>query len=174
MEVLILKADDKSVKFKEETLFGFIGMRVVKTVLAVYLCFTISLFREASLPFYSAIAAILCMKTDHSDGLDTGKSRMIGTLIGGLYGFLAVILVKFLQLQLFGPIHYLILSLFLIPIIYTNVNIKSHSSTYISCVVFLSITVAHGSDVSPMLFALNRVIDTFIGIGVSVGVNRIL
>ncbi len=161
--------EDKS----EFCLFGFIGMRVIKTVLAVFLCFVISFLRP-SLPFYSAIAAILCMKPSYNDGLDTGKSRMIGTIIGGIFGFLEIVLIKKLGIPVYGLIHYFILSLFLIPIIYTNVNVKSHSSTYISCVVFLSIAVAHGNDAAPMLFALNRVIDTFIGIGVSIFVNRVL
>lgn len=158
---------------RKETLFGFLGMRVVKTVLAVFICFLISFFRS-SLPFYSAIAAILCMKNDHKDGLETGKSRMIGTIIGGVYGFIAIILAKSLGIELLGYTYYFILSIFLIPIIYTNIQVKSAASTYISCVVFLSITVAHGNDASPMLFAANRVIDTFIGIGVSIGVNLIM
>lgn len=70
--------------------------------------------------------------------------------------------------------YYLILALLMIPIIYTNVYFKVQSSTYISCVVFLSITVSHGKDVAPMLFALNRVIDTFIGIFVSLIINKII
>ena len=42
---------------------------------------------------------------------------------------------------------------------------------YITCVVFLSVTVAHGIDVSIYEFALNRILDTLIGIVVSLGVN---
>ena len=113
----------------------FLGMRVVKTVIAVYICFLISFFRNG-LPFYSAIAAILCMQNDHANSLEVGKGRMIGTFIGGIYGFLAIILINFVNVELFSYIHHLILSLFLIPIIYTNVFLKSNSSTYISCVVF--------------------------------------
>lgn len=151
----------------------FIGMRVTKTVIAVYTCFLISFFREG-LPFYSAIAAILSMQTDSKDSFEVGKNRIKGTIIGGVYGFLAIILVNFIGVEIFGHIHYLVLSLFLIPIIYTNVHLKTYTSTYISCVVFLSITVAHGGDSIPMYFALNRVIDTLIGIGVSWIINIII
>ena len=159
------KKTDKKIKF--------IGMRVIKTVLAVYTCFLISFFR-AGLPFYSAIAAILSMQTDFKEGLTVGKNRIKGTIIGGVYGFLGITLINFMGVETFGHIHYLILSLFLIPIIYTNVHLKSHTSTYISCVVFLSITVAHGGDSTPMSFALNRVLDTLIGIGVSWIINIIM
>lgn len=158
---------------KENKKIKFIGMRVIKTVIAVYICFLISFFRT-SLPFYSAIAAILSMQTDPKDSLAVGKNRIKGTLIGGLYGFIAITFVNFIGIETFGYIHYLILSLFLIPIIYTNVHLKSHTSTYISCVVFLSITVAHGGDSAPIYFALNRVLDTLIGIGVSLVINILI
>lgn len=150
-----------------------IGMRVIKTVIASYICFLLSYFRNTS-PFYSVIAAILSMQTDQDSSLKVGKSRMVGTIIGGIYGFVVIHLIDFLNIGIFNNIHYLILSLFLIPIIYTNVYIKYPSSTYISCVVFLSITVSHVGDTNPMYFAINRVIDTMIGIVVSLIVNRYL
>lgn len=158
---------------KKDKKIKFIGMRVVKTVIAVYICFLISIFRDG-LPFYSAIAAILSMQADTKDSLIVGKNRIKGTLIGGVYGFLAIVLINFMGVEIFGHIHYLVLSLALIPIIYTNVHLKSYTSTYISCVVFLSITVAHGGDSSPMYFTLNRVVDTLIGIGVSWFINIII
>ena len=37
--------------------------------------------------------------------------------------------------------------------------------------VFLSVTISHGADVNPYLFAINRIIDTLIGIAVSLAVN---
>lgn len=150
-----------------------LGMRVIKTVIAVYICFLLSFLRR-TMPFYSVIAAILCMQPDHKNSWKVGKNRMVGTLIGGLYGFLCIILIDFLNIELYNSLHYLVLSLFLIPIIYSNVYFKSPNSSYISCVVFLSITVNHGGDVAPMYFAINRVLDTLIGIIVSLGVNKIL
>lgn len=163
----------QSIENKKDRRIKFLGMRVIKTVIAVYICFLIS-FIKKSLPFYSVIAAILCMQNDSKNSWQAGKSRIIGTLIGGVYGFIAIILISFFKIELFNYIHYLVLSLFLIPIIYSNVYLKVPNSTYISCVVFLSITVSHGGDMAPMYFALNRVIDTLIGIGVSLVINKIL
>ncbi len=151
----------------------FPGMRVVKTVIAVYICFLLSFIRKTK-PFYSVIAAILCMQSDSKNGWQVGKNRMIGTIIGGIYGLIAIILINFFNIELFSYIHYLVLSLFLIPIIYSNVYLKVPNSTYISCVVFMSVAVSHGGDTSPMFFALNRVIDTLIGIIISIIVNKII
>ncbi|WP_200804865.1 FUSC family protein [Anaerosalibacter sp. Marseille-P3206] len=158
---------------KKNKKIKFLGMRVIKTVIAVYLCFLISFIRKTS-PFYSAIASILCMQNSHDNSFKVGKNRMIGTIIGGLYGLLVIVGIDYINVELFSPIYYLILSLFLIPIIYTNVYCKTASSTYISCVVFLSITVSHIGDASPTIFALNRIIDTLIGILISLLINKTL
>lgn len=122
-------------KERENRKIKFPGMRVIKTVIAVYMCFLISFIRETS-PFYSAIASILCMQNSHDNSFKVGKNRMIGTIIGGLYGLLVIVAVDYFDIKLFNFIYYLILSLFLIPIIYTNVYFKTANSTYISCVVF--------------------------------------
>lgn len=162
--------EDKNTQAKSKKI---IGMRVIKTVIAAYICFLISFIRKTS-PFYSVVAAILCMQNDHDNSLKVGKNRMIGSIIGGIYGFIGIVLIDLINIELFNYLHYLILSIFLIPIIYTNVYLKSSSSTYISCVVFLSITVSHGGDSYPMYFAINRVIDTMVGIVVSLVINRIM
>lgn len=148
-------------------------MRVLKTVISVYLCFLIGIARDA-VPFYSAIAAILCMQSDYKNSFKVGKSRIIGTLIGGIYGFLAILGFTYINIELFGYIHYLILSLFLIPIIYTNVFFKVPSSAYLSCVVFLIMTVSNVENIEPLVFASNRIIDTLIGIIVSLIINVVI
>ena len=39
-----------------------IGMRIIKSAVAVFICFLIYLIRGEGLPFYSTIAAIMCMQ----------------------------------------------------------------------------------------------------------------
>ena len=40
-----------------------IGLRMIKSAVAVFLCFVIYLLRgQHGMPFYSAIAAVLCMQ----------------------------------------------------------------------------------------------------------------
>ena len=151
----------------------FFGMRTIKTLIAVYLCFAIGILRGV-LPFYSAIAAILCMKKDVDEGKRAGVHRSIGTLIGGGIGLLCLLLFRRLNIPEFGWLHFLLITLGLVPVIYSIVALKAKESVYIGCVVFLSVTVSHGGDEKPYLFAANRVLDTFIGIITSQAVNRIL
>ncbi|MFA0815180.1 MAG: aromatic acid exporter family protein [Anaerofustis sp.] len=160
-------------KTKEKTKLPKVGMRIIKTVIAVYLCCVIDILR-AQQPFYSMIAAILCMQPDRETSLKTGLNRTVGTLIGGVYGIIPLLLDNWLHLQNAPYLYYLILSLFLIPLIYTAVMVKKSTAAYITCVVFLSITVSHITDVNPYLFAANRMLDTLIGIGVSLLVNIVL
>ena len=64
-----------------------VGMRMVKSAIAVFLCFVVFIIRgNNGIPFYSAIAAVLCMQPEVSDSMSKGKSRIISTLIGGCLG----------------------------------------------------------------------------------------
>ncbi len=158
---------------KDRKLLGLIGMRVMKTALAVYVCFLISLPRGNS-PFYSVIAAIISMKNDSIESMNTGISRIIGTLIGGSFGLGTILLINYLDISLFGHFHYLILSLILVPVIYSSIRLHSPSSTTISCIVFISIAVSHIDNASPFMFTINRVVETSIGVLVAIVINNFL
>lgn len=61
-----------------------IGLRTLKTVLAVWVCFLIGDIRQAGVPFYAAIAAILCVQHNMKDSFRVAKNREIATIIGGI------------------------------------------------------------------------------------------
>lgn len=149
-----------------------IGMRILKTFIAVYLCFLIYLLRgEQGSPFYSTIAAILCMQPYVSNSFKVAMNRTLGTFIGGAMGLILLIFERqFIPVEM-PALQYFIVSLCIIPLIYFTVTIKKPTASYITCVVFLSITVTHGADVNPLIFTIDRILDTLIGIFVSLGVN---
>ena len=148
-----------------------VGLRMVKSAVAVFLCFVVYLVRGEGIPFYSAIAAILCMQTDVHNSVKVALNRTVGTLIGGLFGVLVLLAERQFIPQSQPILQYLLVSLSVIPIIALTVALGKSSASYISCVVFMSVTVSHGADVIPWLFGLNRMIDTLIGIFVSLAVN---
>lgn len=150
-----------------------IGLRIIKSAIAVFLCFAVDLLRGDGIPFYSAIAALLCMQPDISSSLRTGISRMEGTLIGGFAGMLLLFFERRFLPSDARLLQYLMVSAMIVPLIYITVLLKMTSASYITCVVFMSVTVSHGADVSPWLFALNRILDTLIGIVVSLAVNAV-
>lgn len=149
-----------------------IGKRILKSSLAVFLCFVIYLLRgEEGIVFYSCIAAVLCMQQDSSNTRRVAANRVVGTLIGGFSGMLVLIIEKQLVPVDLPIVTYAFISFMIIPIIYVTVLLKKTSASYISCVVFMSVTVSHGADINPYLFACNRMLDTLIGIFVAYGIN---
>lgn len=149
-----------------------VGMRMIKTSIAVFLCFLVDLIRQDGVPFYSAIAAVLCMQSEITDSKAKAKSRIIATIIGGVAGMVFLHIENSLPFLISDWIRYFAISVCLIPILYFTVIIKKPSSSYLSCVVFMCITVAHVDDSNATIFAINRILDTIIGIVISLGVNQ--
>ena len=147
-----------------------IGMRIVKTVLAVFVCSILGWLRGET-AFFSRIAAVLCMQKSAEKTLTTSFNRVIGTAVGGAYGVIVLFLETQFRLQRILPLFYLIVSLMLIPVILTATGIKKPSVAAFACVVFLSTTVYHVGDADPYTYALNRMLDTVIGIVVALIVN---
>ncbi|MCR5656957.1 MAG: FUSC family protein [Butyrivibrio sp.] len=149
-------------------------MRIIKSAIGVLICFAIYFLRgKQGAPFYSALAVLWCIQNQTKNTVGNALQRTIGTGIGAAYG-LVYILVK-QQFPVLGDsfLHYAIISLALIPIIYTTVVIKQKTASYFSCVVFLSIVVNHLMDENPYIFVLYRSMDTLIGIFVALILNSI-
>lgn len=150
-----------------------IGMRMCKSAIAVLCCLFISLFRaNEGIVFYSCIAAVLCIQQDISGSKKVGFNRLKGTCIGGIIGMIFLYMEAFLEIDLLLS-RYLLIAFFIIVVIYISVCLKMSQASYIACVVFLSISITHASDVNALLFASNRMLDTFIGIFVALLINGI-
>ena len=153
-----------------------IGARIIKSSVAVALCMVIYFFRTLlpignGIPFYSALAALWCLQPYSNSTKNNAGQRSTGTFIGAAYGLAFIVLLHFFGLS--EPILvYLLASAIIIPVIYLTVILNKRNASFFSCVVFLSIALTHSFDENPYLFVLNRVLDTFIGIGVGLAVNH--
>lgn len=141
-----------------------IGLRMIKTVLAVAICGIIGWLRGSTTMFYSMIAAVLCLQNSKQKTILFSLNRLLGTLIGGFYGVVLLYLAKWIGFFDIEPLYYIIASLFVIPVMFTSLLVRKPSIAAFSCVVLFSVTIAHSLDESPLLFALGRVFDTTIGI----------
>lgn len=149
-----------------------IGMRIIKSSIGVLLGFIIYLLRgRQGAPFYTALSVLWCMQPYYSNAKANAIQRTIGTMIGAFYG-LIMILLEYYFLPFDNEfIRYLIISVLIIPVIYTTVVINKKNASYFSCVVFLSIVVNHLNDKNPYFFVFNRVLDTMIGIVLALIIN---
>lgn len=153
-----------------------IGMRIIKSALAVGICYIVNLLRgEQGMVFYSQLAALWCIQMYRSNTKQNAIQRTIGTVVGAIYGLLYLLVCPlFISEGLSGEIiGDLLISLMIIVVLYTTVVLNKKQASYFSCVVFLSIVVNHVQDINPFLFVLNRFLDTMIGIAVGIIVNDI-
>lgn len=153
------------------------GQRIVRSTIAVALCFVIYYLRgKRGIPFYSALAVLQCMQPYHTSMKEMAKKRTTGTFVGAFWGLVVILILLALNRNRPGGIEesftkYMLISLFTGIVLYSTVVLDCKKSSYFSCVVFLSITVMHITDESPILFVMNRVLDTLIGIGLAIIVN---
>lgn len=152
--------------------FPHIGMRIVKTAVAVFITLMLSQLRADSLPIYAALAAMLCMQTSNTTSLMKGLDRIIDTLVGVGFGLATSLVIT--RFGVFGnlSLRYLLIGLVTMLVIYVTVLLKRPASSYFTWVVFLGIVLMEEGH-SPIYFSINRMIDTLIGIGVSFVVNGV-
>lgn len=159
--------------------FPKIGLRIIKSAVAVLLCYVFNYFRgDNGIVFYSQLSVLWCIQSYISTTKQNAFQRIAGTFIGAGFGLIVLLLfmlfrnagwsVNILNLYL---IKGLITSVGIIFVLYTTVILNKKNASYFSCVVFLSIVVIHGGDNNPFIFTLNRVIDTMVGIFIGVAVN---
>lgn len=147
------------------------GLRIVKTFIAVSLAMLISSFRPGEgLPFYSAIAAIICLKSDVEGSREIGINRIIGTMLGGLCGLIYLLIVPANYLPV--PVELILISLLASIIIWVMAMAGKPKAISIMAIVFLSITINHGNEGNLLfLFAFNRTFDTMVGVISAIVVN---
>lgn len=151
-----------------------IGMRIIKSAVAVLICYLISFIRgDSGIVFYSQLAALWCIQSYKTGTKRNASQRFLGTVVGAVYGLIFLLFRNSMTLRdstryIFDA---LVISVMIIIVLYTTVIIKKKHASYFSCVVFLSIVVNHIGDVNPYLFVWNRFLDTIIGIAVGYIVN---
>ncbi|MFV0504768.1 MAG: HAD hydrolase family protein [Lachnospirales bacterium] len=160
----------------EQFKFLPIGQRLIRSVLAVFICLLMYEVRgEDGTQFYSILAALLCVQNYRRNTIEVGVTRMQGTLIGAFWGLLLIIMgVNFFPAILSNNIiSYTFISIFTGIVIYSTVLIGLKDLAYFACTVFLSIAIMHADNGAPYLHVASRVIDTLIGVMVALFVDSI-
>lgn len=142
----------------------YIGMRTLKTGIAVVLTLYLGQTFLISNVFYAVIGTIFALQNTMKSSLVAGKNRLFGTVMGAIIGFL------FAQLQLHSP---LFIGLAVIMTIVCCNSFKISSSIIIASTVCVSILIGiQGQD--PLIYSILRTTDTSIGIIVGIFVNYVI
>lgn len=176
-----------------------IGQRNIKTAISVFIALILYVFlyfldefigqekegfkglTAIYTPFFGAIAAAYTSHKDYKSSLKQARIRSVGSIIGGCFGMLLIMLYEFLFITLF-PIneHYLyqilqytFVGFGIILLIYLAVCVKQPDATFISCLTYLSVTISvRNGGMNIVMFATNRILSTLIGVGIALLVNN--
>ena len=149
-----------------------LGLRAAKTSIAVLICVLLALlFRRADM-FFSSIATIICMRQTYNETYNAGISRLIGTSIGGAVGLIVLLISQHIPCKFYATS--ILAPLFVLAVIYICNFIEFKASVEIACIVLLSVIMVHSDAAynNTFFYVVNRVLDTSMGIVVSMFVNK--
>lgn len=140
-----------------------IGMRTIKTGIAVSVCTLLAKYLVHN-PMYAGVGCVVSVQDTVKGSLKLGFERIKGTMLGGLIGFLCVLI---------KPGDPILAGLGIMATIYgcTTLNIKS--GIVVSSVTFLLVHLGI-IDSTPAYYSISRVIDTSVGVIIGIAINYIL
>lgn len=149
---------------KRHTVHVHIGLRTIKTALAVTLSLMLaSLFGSYS-PVYAGIGAILAVTRTVRDSLKQALTQYTGLVIGGVVGFLLILIFHRTPPWAVG--------LGIIAAITLCIRCKADFAASTACFIVLSACINTGDNV--MHEMLYRLLDTTLGLTVGLGINILL
>jgi uncharacterized membrane protein YgaE (UPF0421/DUF939 family) len=139
-----------------------IGLRTIKTALAVSISIFLSQLLNLEYPYFVAMTAIISMDRTARLSIDMGRNRVIGTLIGALIGIL------FATIDQGNP---WLAGVGILTIILISNKLNLPGSITVGSFVFVAIMVHISSDVSPFFYGLHRTLDSLFGALIAFVVN---
>ena len=151
-----------------------IGLRTIKSGIAVFLC----LLLLPNEPFFACLTAVICLQDTVYNSIHMGINRGAGTIIGASFGLIFLYLFRSLEIHIPNQyiaklVIYIIISSGIIFMIYLCNILKRPGAINITCIVFLGVTTAHAYS-DPLFYATNRIIETLLGIVISILVNKLI
>lgn len=149
--------------------FPKIGMRNIKTSISVFLCLLLFQILNRDNALQACIAAVICMQNTIVDSYKKGIERVKGTILGGIGGAFVLYLITNFGYE---DIIIFVIPLGIVILIELCVTLNMKQSVVICCVVYLGILITIEREGGPVIYAVNRVIDTTIGIMITIIVNK--
>lgn len=141
-----------------------IGMRTIKTTIAVLLTIIIAHILKLQSPLLAGIAAIVTMQSNIINSIEEGKSRLLGTVFGAIVGIL---------FALIAPGNLLLVGIGMIVVIIVCNHMDWEDSIIIALIVFLSMMIEQ-KEGQRLSYTINRTIDTFLGVLIASIINVII
>lgn len=144
---------------------GRIGLRTIKTGLAVSLSLLVTYLFGSQYPIFAVVAAISAMSRTINGTLDSCREQIIGTIFGALTGCLFLYFLPHYRLALMG--------LGIILVILLCNLMKVPIAIPLSCITFCVICL-NDPGTNNIIYSFYRFIDTVTGLLVAFGVNALI
>ena len=148
-----------------------VGMRIIKTVVAVFLCGLLAFLRDKS-ALYSMFAALFCVQRSAGKTIESSINRLLGTLVGGVVGVLTVYAMDTLHILRIDLLRYFLMALLLIPVIELCLVIKKPDCAGMACMVVMCLVVDPGD--KPAVDSIERLFETAVGVALACGIDVLL
>lgn len=139
-----------------------LGLRIIKTGVAVTVCVAISRLISIDQPFVAVITAVMSMGKSIDSTVKSGKNKLIGVLIGSLTGGVFAML---------SPSNAGLCGIGAILVLYLCHILRLENAGALACVIFAAIMFESGAAFPAWLYALSCAQGALIGIAVAVIVN---
>lgn len=150
-----------------------LGQRIIKTATAVFLLLIIYMLQGGHGSVNSAcVTALLCIQPYASGSKAFAVERVMGTILGAVWGFLYLVVMR--SVPILGKnmiLAYFVMSLFLALALYSTVVIKKVSLAGFVGIVMLGIVIQYPKVSLPLAQTAQNFADTMLGTLVGVVVN---
>jgi uncharacterized membrane protein YgaE (UPF0421/DUF939 family) len=140
-----------------------IGMRTLKTGLAVSIGMYIADLLGLYSPLFVGLGAISTMQSSVSESFQSGKNRMLATITGALVALI---------MNYIFPFNYFIMGIGIIILIHILNLLNWKKAISLAAMVFIAVYMNRDTEI--INYAINRVLDTSVGIIVGVLVNYLI
>ncbi len=137
-----------------------IGMRTIKTGLAVSLGMYISDLLGLYSPLFVGLGAISTMQSSVSESFQSGKNRMLATITGAIVALI---------MNYIFPFNYFFMGIGIIIVIHILNLLNWKKAISLAAMVFIAVYMNRDTEI--INYAINRVLDTSVGIIIGVLVN---
>lgn len=145
-----------------------IGMRTIKSSLAVMICILLFHFFNRGEAMIAALAAVFSLRQDMSSTISFARSRVLGNIIGGIAALLYLFIQNLMPQSFLVELLFVPLTVALVIILSDGIN--NHAGIISAIATLLLISLNPLGDKS-FAFAFQRILDTFIGTLIAVGLN---
>ena len=148
-----------------------LGMRTIKSALAVFLCILFFHVTDRGLPMIAALSAVFSLRQDLTTTVSFGRSRIIGNSIGGFLGIIYFLVKNYFHNDFLVELFLLPVLVVIVIVVSDGINNNSGIISSIATLLLIALSVPQGES---SLYAIQRVLDTFIGTFIAIGINFFL